>query len=264
MRASCVHRFQAKKELLIVLSEADYIGDVVGPGRHIPANRRVVEIISIFKIDDLKRHGVSEVFGPNSTTIPVRAALKDKEFVSGFLGTTFETTPVEITFSGDCWVIRNAKVWKVYSQAHSRWLTYCCFWATATFQAACVRYPLSTIYSNLSSPLPHFPSRPSLHVSCSYDFPTDPAKRQMQRYWSCEPSGSQTPYFSCSYLSGYLCSLALDDSPPSAILSGALGPTIQSSMASHSLQLFSAASISAMMDAWSGRMNGTDSNGGMS
>ena len=137
----------------------------------------------------------------------------------------------------------------------------CCFWATVTFQAACVPYPFSPFILISRRPLPQ---ASSLRVSCSLDFPADPAKRQTQRYWSCEPGESQTPCFSYSCPSDYLCSLALDDSPPSAIFSGALGPTLQSSMASHSLQLFSAASRSAMMDAWSGRMNGTDSNGGMS
>ena len=70
--------------------------------------RRVVEITSIFKVDGLKRHGVSEVLGPNSTTIPVRVALKDTEFVSGFSdkiwldGMTVETIIVEITFLRHC------------------------------------------------------------------------------------------------------------------------------------------------------------------
>ena len=102
-------------------------------------NRRAVEIISIFKVDELKKYGLSEVLGPNSTTIPVRVALKDNEFIGGFLETTFEATLVEITLSGDCRKIRNARKWKAYSQAYSRSLTYCCFWATVTFQAACVR-----------------------------------------------------------------------------------------------------------------------------
>ncbi len=48
------------------------------------------------------------------------------------------------------------------------------------------------------------------------------------------------------------------------MFSGALGPTIQSSIANHSLQLFSAASISAITGDCSGRMNGTASNGNMS
>lgn len=48
------------------------------------------------------------------------------------------------------------------------------------------------------------------------------------------------------------------------MLSGALGPTIQSSMANHSLQLFSAASISAMTGPCSGLMNGTVSSGNIS
>jgi len=49
-----------------------------------------------------------------------------------------------------------------------------------------------------------------------------------------------------------------------SITSGALGPTIQSSMANHSLQLRSAASISASPGPCSGRRNGTVSRGSMS
>ena len=67
----------------------------------------------------------------------------------------------------------------------------------------------------------------------------------------------------------YLCALALFCACACAcawpsILSGALGPTIQSSIASHSLQLFSAASISAMTGPCNGLMNGTVSSGSMS
>ena len=58
--------------------------------------------------------------------------------------------------------------------------------------------------------------------------------------------GPCIPYCVRNSLSGYLCPLGRDDSPPPGMFSGALGPTIQSSIASHSLQLFSAASISAM------------------
>ena len=65
-------------------------------------------------------------------------------------------------------------------------------------------------------------------------------------------------------LSDYLCPLAPDGPAAPGIFSGALGPTIQSSIASHSLQLFSAASISASTGAWSGRMKGTISNGSIS
>ena len=77
-------------------------------------------------------------------------------------------------------------------------------------------------------------------------------------------AGFPTQWYVRIPFSDYLCPLVPDDSSRPAIFSGALGPTIQSSIASHSLQLFSAASISAMMGAWSGRMNGTDSNGSIS
>lgn len=68
----------------------------------------IVEKIGIFKVDDLKKDGVSEVLGPSSTTIPVGVALEDNGFGSGFLDIvwldemTVETTLVEITVSGHC------------------------------------------------------------------------------------------------------------------------------------------------------------------